>query len=363
MKSSNGLGHALEPHARLAHLLLHARILSHSSRILRPDGQANRATAIGASGESPKTSREPCTLRTSNCAEIDPISGLPCGLRRVTVVRTVVDRTGPPESHQGDEMASTDTVTEAGDQQQGPAGAGEAAPVAALQPHGRLRRPRRPDHRPRRGLLRLRRPRQALPRRALGAVLRQRRTRPRPSSRTRLPRQIARARLLHHLELRPPAGDRARRADRRARPRRPQPGLLHLRRLGGGRVGAQARARLPPAAPATRARSSSSPARSPTTAPPSARSAATGIPALRTDFEPLVPGGMHVAEHERYHWPEDRDPLWAADADRGADRLRGARDGRRGDPRAGAERRRLLPSRRTATSSACARSATATTCC
>ncbi|MGI9020975.1 MAG: aspartate aminotransferase family protein, partial [Solirubrobacterales bacterium] len=41
--------------------------------------------------------------------------------------------------------------------------------------------------------------------------------------------------------------------------------------------------------------------------------AATGIPALRTDFEPLVAGGSHVPNTNSYHWPADRDPLWAAD--------------------------------------------------
>jgi adenosylmethionine-8-amino-7-oxononanoate aminotransferase len=40
---------------------------------------------------------------------------------------------------------------------------------------------------------------------------------------------------------------------------------------------------------------------------------ATGIPALRTDFEPLVPGGIKAPNTNRYHWPEGRDPLWAAD--------------------------------------------------
>jgi adenosylmethionine-8-amino-7-oxononanoate aminotransferase len=42
--------------------------------------------------------------------------------------------------------------------------------------------------------------------------------------------------------------------------------------------------------------------------------AATGIPALRSPFEPLVPGGVHVPNTNSYHWPPDRDPLWAADA-------------------------------------------------
>ncbi|MGH2983975.1 MAG: aspartate aminotransferase family protein [Solirubrobacterales bacterium] len=40
---------------------------------------------------------------------------------------------------------------------------------------------------------------------------------------------------------------------------------------------------------------------------------ATGIPALRSHFEPLAPGGVHVPNTLSYRWPEDRDPLWAAD--------------------------------------------------
>jgi adenosylmethionine-8-amino-7-oxononanoate aminotransferase len=40
---------------------------------------------------------------------------------------------------------------------------------------------------------------------------------------------------------------------------------------------------------------------------------ATGIQALRTQFEPLVPGGLHVSNTDSYRWPADRDPLWAAD--------------------------------------------------
>jgi adenosylmethionine-8-amino-7-oxononanoate aminotransferase len=41
---------------------------------------------------------------------------------------------------------------------------------------------------------------------------------------------------------------------------------------------------------------------------------ATGVPALRAPFEPLTPGGNHVANTNSYRWSEDRDPLWAADA-------------------------------------------------
>jgi adenosylmethionine-8-amino-7-oxononanoate aminotransferase len=40
---------------------------------------------------------------------------------------------------------------------------------------------------------------------------------------------------------------------------------------------------------------------------------ATGITDLRSQFEPLTPGGLHVANTDSYRWPADRDPLWAAD--------------------------------------------------
>jgi adenosylmethionine-8-amino-7-oxononanoate aminotransferase len=41
---------------------------------------------------------------------------------------------------------------------------------------------------------------------------------------------------------------------------------------------------------------------------------ATGITELRSQFEPLTPGGCHVPNTNAYRWPEDRDPLWAAQA-------------------------------------------------
>jgi adenosylmethionine-8-amino-7-oxononanoate aminotransferase len=40
----------------------------------------------------------------------------------------------------------------------------------------------------------------------------------------------------------------------------------------------------------------------------------TGITELRSQFEPLAPGGCHVPNTNVYRWPEDRDPLWASDA-------------------------------------------------
>jgi adenosylmethionine-8-amino-7-oxononanoate aminotransferase len=39
----------------------------------------------------------------------------------------------------------------------------------------------------------------------------------------------------------------------------------------------------------------------------------TGITPLRTPFEPLTPGSCHVPNTNSYRWPEDRDPLWAAE--------------------------------------------------
>ncbi len=41
---------------------------------------------------------------------------------------------------------------------------------------------------------------------------------------------------------------------------------------------------------------------------------ATGLTPLRTPFEPLTPGGIHVPNTNSYRWQEDRDPLWAANA-------------------------------------------------
>jgi adenosylmethionine-8-amino-7-oxononanoate aminotransferase len=41
---------------------------------------------------------------------------------------------------------------------------------------------------------------------------------------------------------------------------------------------------------------------------------ATGLPPLREPFEPLTPGGRHVANTNSYRWAEDRHTLWAADA-------------------------------------------------
>lgn len=41
---------------------------------------------------------------------------------------------------------------------------------------------------------------------------------------------------------------------------------------------------------------------------------ATGVTELRSQFEPLAPGGCHVPNTNIYRWPEDRELVWAADA-------------------------------------------------
>src|SRR6476659_354695 len=41
---------------------------------------------------------------------------------------------------------------------------------------------------------------------------------------------------------------------------------------------------------------------------------ATGITELRSQFEPLTPGGCHVPNTNIYRWPDNKDPLWVADA-------------------------------------------------
>ncbi len=41
--------------------------------------------------------------------------------------------------------------------------------------------------------------------------------------------------------------------------------------------------------------------------------AITGLTPLRQPFEPLTPGGIHVANTNAYRWEQERDPLWAAE--------------------------------------------------
>ena len=118
----------------------------------------------------------------------------------------------------------------------------------ALHPDGRVRVRRGPDHRQRRRLLPDGRERQAVSGRARRPLLRQSRLRLRRGDRPGGARADARAAVLHELVVRAPARDRARRRDRLARARRPEPRLLRVGRLGGGRVGLEARAPVLPGA-------------------------------------------------------------------------------------------------------------------
>ena len=223
---------------------------------------------------------------------------------------------------------------------EGPAGAREAAPVDALHAHGRIRGGRRAGHRARRGLLRLGRPGQPLPRRAFGSVLRKRRPRAR-RDRRRDGAPGGRARLLHELELRAPARDRAGRADRAPRARRPEPRVLHLGRLGGRRVRAQVGAQLPPHA---RRRPAAQGDRARDRLPRHLARRALGHrhPGAAHAVRAARAGRLPRAEHERVPLARGARPALGGRQDRGADPVRGPRDGGGRDPRAGAERRRLL---------------------
>ena len=255
------------------------------------------------------------TVVQESALELEPNPGCASDSTVATVVRNV-ERAGPyVAGREGETMA----VSRYGDPSRGghrPAGAGEAPPLDALLADGRLRRRDHEipiivrgegcyvyDEHGNRYLDGL-----------SGALLRQRRPRPRPSSARPPPRQVEELDFYTIWSYAHPRAIELADADRRARPRRPQPRLLHLRRLGGGRVGDQARPQLPPRHGNGREAQGHRPrdrlprhhARGALRRP--------GSPTLRTQFEPLVPGGCHVPNTNSYRWPEDRDPLWAADA-------------------------------------------------
>ena len=109
------------------------------------------------------------------------------------------------------------------------------------------------------------------------------------------------AAVLHELVVRPPARDRAGARGRVARAGRPEPRLLRLGRLRGGRVGVEARAPVPPGA---------------RRAPLEGDRPPHGVPrhddgraldqrhrGAQNDFEPLVPETLHVRNTNRYHRP------------------------------------------------------------
>ena len=224
-----------------------------------------------------------------------------------------------------------------------PAGAGQAAPLDALHPHGRLRATARCRSSP-----------------AARAATSSTSTASATSTgsaalfcvnaghgRTELgeaaARQVEELDFYTNWSYAHPRAIELADADRVAGARRPQPRLLHQRRLGGGRVGAEARPRLPPLNGKGQKHKviAREIAYHGTTL---GALSATGITRLRDALRAARrPAAATSPNTNTYRWPEDRDPLWAADADRAADHVRGPRDGRRRDPRAGPERRRLLP--------------------
>ena len=174
---------------------------------------------------------------------------------------------------------------------------------------------------------------------------------PRPHRARRGRRQAGRrAGLLPALVLRPPRRDRAGRAGRGLRPRRPQPGLLHQRRRRGRRDRVEARQELLQAhRQADEAQGDQPRDRLPRHHPGRAvdHRAARPQGAVRAAGALDLPG----AEHELLPRPEQSSGADDLEAlrplgrrpDRRRDRERGPRHRRRGLPRAGAERRRLLP--------------------
>ena len=205
---------------------------------------------------------------------------------------------------------------------------------------------RDPDHRPRRGLLRLRRARQPLPRRPLRPLLRQRRPRPHASTAKR-----RRARSKSSTSTRSGATPtRGRSSWRRGSPTLAPGDLNRVFFTSGGSEAVESALKLA----RNFHRMHGKGQKHKTIAREVAYHgtslgalSATGITELRSQFEPLAPGRLPRPEHQHLPLAGGPPPALGGGRDRGADRLRGARDGRRGDPRAGPERRRLLrPARR-----------------
>ena len=207
------------------------------------------------------------------------------------------------------------------------------------------------DHRARRGLPRLRRRGPPLHRRPLRPLLRQPRPLPRRGDRRRRQRADAQAALHQQLDRRPPAGDRARRAPRRARPAGARPRLLHLGRLGGGRVGLEAGG---PVAPGQRRTGAAQGDRPPRRLPRGDDGGALddrdrGMPRPRSSRSAIPT--VHVANTNRYRHPQGDDDGRLREAllaeVEAAIAAEGRGDGRDADRRAGPERRRLPgPARR-----------------
>ena len=208
-------------------------------------------------------------------------------------------------------------------------------------------RQRRPRDRARLRGLRLRPARQALPGRAVRPVRQPGRPRPHRGRRGR-GAAGGRAGLLPAVVLRAPEGHRAGRPAGRAGPRRPEPGVLHHQRLGGGRVGVEAgQAVLQADRPARPLQGDQPGHRLPRHLDgraghhrPGRHQAPVRAAAARRRpgaEHQLLPGAGLRGRRRGGVRPVGRG------RDRAGDPARGPGVGRRGLPRAGAELRRLLP--------------------
>ncbi len=124
-------------------------------------------------------------------------------------------------------------------------------------------------------------------------------------------------------------------------PGRPQPRLLHLGRLGGRRVRAQVDAQLPPH-PRRGAAAQGDRARDRLPRHVTRRALRHRHPCATHRVRAAHARRLPRAEHERVPLAGGPGSAVGGRRDRGAHRVRGTGDGRRGDPRAGPERRRLL---------------------
>ena len=197
--------------------------------------------------------------------------------------------------------------------------------------------------------------------------------RPRPDRARRRRREAgARAGVHAAVVLRAPDGDRAGRAGRELRARRPQPGLLHQRRRRGRRDRLEARQELLQAHRQADEAQGDQPR---DRLPRHHRRARCRSPACRgsrQQFEPLVPVDLPGAQHQLLPRPEAAACSTAATSRRSAagpptrSPSRSRTRAPTPSPRSSSSRCRTPAAasrRRPATSSGSARSATSTTCC
>ena len=178
---------------------------------------------------------------------------------------------------------------------------------------GVLRGARGADDRARRGLLRLRRARQALPRRPLGAVLRERRATAARSWAQAAAEQAAELGFYTNWSYAHP-----RSIELATRIAELAPGDLNrVFFTSGGSEAVESAWKLAKAYHAARGRAAAAQADLAQARLPrllDGRAHRHRAAAAAQPFEPLTPGGVHVPNTNSYRWQEDRDPLWAADA-------------------------------------------------